>query len=392
MALPFFGKKPAFGPSPQDRGTEADGRADSLQPPRTELSSLNFAGADASHALAQVARLVEVQESATGVGAACEEAAVLYANGDIAETERVLEAALDDPATIAGDGLWLMLLDLYRLTGQKQRFEARVLDYATRFERSPPPWADLSPQAVRRSAHAPAVNLSGRLSAQAATQFQQIGIIGRKSGAIRIDLGRVRGADEAGCALLRQTLSDLAAARVKVALMNAATLADILAAQVATGRAEARDVWLLLLELLQYGDDEARFEDLAIDYAVTFEESPPSWEARNAAETDERIEPQPAAPPAEVDGDVFRFDADLVGAANEALRRLAAFASERSEIFVDCNGLRRIDFVCAGMLFNILSTLRAQGRLIALQNVNAMVGALLRVMSVDQVAHVTLRD
>ncbi|TAH43569.1 MAG: anti-sigma factor antagonist, partial [Betaproteobacteria bacterium] len=89
---------------------------------------------------------------------------------------------------------------------------------------------------------------------------------------------------------------------------------------------------------------------------------------------------------------VFRFDGDLVGASNEALRRLAAFGAERSEIVVDCARLRRIDFVCAGMLFNILSTLRAQGRLIALHNVNAMVGALLRVMSVDQVAQVTLRD
>lgn len=388
MAIPFFGKKPPSGPPPLGAGVSD--RADELPPP-TELSSLNFAGADAGHALAQVARLVEVQESATGVGAACEEAAVLYANGDIAETERVLEAVLDDPATTAGDGLWLMLLDLYRLTGQKQRFDARVLDYATRFERSPPPWADLSPQAERRAAHAPTVNLSGRLSAQAATQFQQIGIIGRKSGTIRIDFGRVRGADEAGCALMRQTLAELAAARVKVALLNGDALADMLSTQVAPGRAEARDVWLLLLELLQYCNDEARFEELAIDYAVTFEESPPSWEACKAPEAS-RPDAQSAEPLVEVEGDVFRFDADLGGASNDALRRLAAFASERSELVVDCARLRRIDFVCAGMLFNILSTLRAQGRLIALQNVNAMVGALLRVMGVDQVAHVTLRD
>ena len=53
--------------------------------------------------------------------------------------------------------------------------------------------------------------------------------------------------------------------------------------------------------------------------------------------------------------------------------------------------LRRIDFVCAGTLFNILVTLQAQGKLVTLFNVNAMVAALLRVMSVDQVAHVTLR-
>lgn len=373
-----------------ESGSDID-RADELQPPRTELSSLNFGDADAGHALARVARMVEVQESETGVGAVAEEAAVRYANGDVADAERTLEAVLDDPAVKAGDGLWLMLLDLYRLTGQKQRFDARVVDYATRSERSPPPWVDLSPQAERKAANvAPLVNLSGKLSAQAALQFQQIGIIGRKSGAIRIDLGRVRAADEAGCALLRQALATLAADRVKLSLLNCEPLADFLLGQVAPGRADAQDIWLLLLELLQYGTDQERFENLAVDYAVTFEESPPSWEGRAAKSASESL-PAAAAADAVPDG-VFRFDGDLVGASNEALRRLAAFGAEHSEIVVDCARLRRIDFVCAGMLFNILSTLRAQGRLIALHNVNAMVGALLRVMSVDQVAQVTLRD
>ena len=45
----------------------------------------------------------------------------------------------------------------------------------------------------------------------------------------------------------------------------------------------------------------------------------------------------------------------------------------------------------AGTLFNILSTLRTQGKQIKLQNVNAMVAALLRVMGVDQVAQVMVR-
>lgn len=390
VALPFFGKKPPAGSAPS--GTEGWGsdRAGDSQPPRTELSALNFAGGDAGRALAQAARQVEVQETEAGVGAAYEEAAVLYAHGDVAEAEKTLNAVLDDPTVAAGDGLWLMLLDLYRLTGQRQRFESRVLDYATRFERSPPPWVDLSPQAERKAASlAPMVNLSGRLSTQAAVQLQQVCIIGRKSGAIRIDVGRLRGVDEPGCTLLRQTLATLAADRVKVSLLNCDPLAEILSAQVAPGRAEGRDLWLLLLQVLQHGGDQERFENLAIDYAVTFEESPPSWEGRAQPAP---VEATPVAVPVGAQGEVFVFDGDLVGASNDVLRKLAAFGAERREITLDCARLRRVDFVCAGMLFNILSTLRAQGRLIALRNVNAMVGALLRVMSVDQVAHVTLRD
>lgn len=391
MALPFFGKKTPPAASP-DRAV-VPGAGDppkSPRPPPTELSTLDFSRGDPNRALAQFAGMVEVQEVETGIGAVYEEAAVLYANGADAEAEKVLAGVLGEPGSNAGEGLWMMLLDLYRLTGQRQQFESRVLDYATRFERSPPPWQDLSTQGERRrNDAAPLVGLSGSLSAQCAQQFQQIAVIGRKSGAVRIDLARLRGADDAGCALLRQLLGQLGADRVKVALLNGGAVVDMLAAQIEVGKPEARDSWLLLLELLQYTSDCERFEQLAIDYAVTFEESPPSWEQKA---------PQPAtqaAGPAAVeirsDDGGFCLEGELGGASNETLRKLAAHVGERRKVTVDCSRLRRIDFVCAGTLFNILATLQAQGKLVELRNVNAMVGALLRVMSVDQVAQVTLR-
>lgn len=357
--------------------------------PRTELSTLDFSGGDVNRALAQCAGMVEVQEVGAGIGAIFEEAAVLYANDNMLEAERVLNSVLDDVGNTAGEGLWMMLLDLYRLTGQRERFESRVLDYATRFERSPPPWEDLSCQPERRRGDsAPLINLSGSLSGQAAPQFQQICVIGRKSGAIRIDLGRLRSVDETGCSLLRKALVQLATDRVKVSMLNAGQLVNMLAGQVTPGKAEDRDSWLLMLELLQYTGEHERFEDLAVDYAITFEESPPSWEFR--------VQQQAAAVSSALeDGrqheDSFRFEGELTGSSNEIIRKLAAFASQRQIVTVDCGRLRRIDFVGAGTLFNVLATLQSQGKLINLQNVNAMVGALLRVMSVDQVAQVTLR-
>ncbi|QDF95554.1 sulfate transporter [Azoarcus sp. DD4] len=389
VALPFFGKKNPPAAS-SDRAAPGSGDAPkSPSPPRTELSALDFSRGDSNRALAQCAGMVEVQEVAAGIGAVYEEAAVLYANGADAEAEKVLGAVLGDGGSTAGEGLWMMLLDLYRLTGQRQNFEARVLDYATQFERSPPPWEDLSSQGERRRGDTtPMVTLSGSLSAQVAGQFQQVGIIGRKSGAVRIDLARLRAVDDQGCGLLRKLLAQLAADRVKVALLNGRGLADMLAGQIEVGKAEARDSWLLLLELLQYTADCERFEQLAIDYAVTFEESPPSWEQKAVPPAATAVEGRAAATG---DGSDFRLEGELGGASNEVLRKLAAFAAERRAVVVDCSRLRRIDFVCAGTLFNILATLQAQGKLVELHNVNAMVGALLRVMSVDQVAQVTLR-
>ncbi|MFT3760784.1 MAG: STAS domain-containing protein [Thauera sp.] len=357
-----------------------------MRPPPTVLSELDFSGAD--RGLSTASGGVEVQEVGTGIGAVFEEAAILYANGSVAEAEQVLTATLDDPKATTGEGLWMMLLDLYRLTGQDQRFEARVLDYAMRFERSPPPWVDLSPQGGRAGGERmPTVGLSGSLAGQGETQLSQIAAVARRGGAVRIDVGKLRNVPDAGCAALLRLLEELLAERIKLSLSSVEPFIEDLARRADVGRAEGRDTWLLLLELLQFTGDQERFENLAIDYAITFEESPPSWKGIAVA-VPKRAE---AGTDAALGDDVPRLCGELCGASNESLKRLASLAAERSELKVDCAQLQRVDFVCAGLLFNMLATVKAQGKLVTLFNVNAMVAALLRVMSVDQVAHVTLR-
>ncbi|THF59342.1 STAS domain-containing protein [Pseudothauera rhizosphaerae] len=389
MALPFFGKKPSSGSGDAgERGAAAAPGGD-RKPPPTELSTLDFTGGDASHALARCAGQVEVQELDAGGGAAYEEAAVLYANGNVADAEKVLVAVLEDPAGSASEGLWMMLLDLYKLTGQRQSFESHVLDYATRFERSPPPWEDLSsPRARARGDATPLINLSGNLNGQAAPQFQQISVIGRKGGAIRIDLTRLRSVDDEGCRLFLELLRQLAAERVKVSVLKGSQLANMLAGQIAPGRAENREAWLLMLEMLQYTGEQERFEEVAVDYAITFEESPPSWMGKSEAGL--------TATSVETVTDKldtgFSLEGEIIGTQTEGIRKLAAYAAELQNVDVDCAQLRRMDFVSAGTLFNILATLQAQGKLVVLHKVNAMVAALLRVMGVDQVAQVMLRS
>lgn len=353
-----------------------------------ELSTIDFSG-EASVALADYAGMVRIQEVGPGIGATYEEAAVLYANGDLQDAEALLDAALSEEGGMAGEGLWMMLLDLYRLTGQRERFESRVLDYATRFERSPPPWDDLSKKAERpRSEAIPLINMVGNLAASAAEQLRQVRVIGQRSGAIRIDLKRVRSFDNEGCQLLLDVVTDLKRERTRVSLMNAAGLVENISGKVSPGTAEGRETWLLLLELLQHVGELERFENVALDYAITFEESPPSWENVEPARAAEAAVEVEEAQRSEA---TFVLEGDVTHAGAETLRKLAAFASDRSSVEVDCGMLRRMDFVSAGTLFNILSTLRAQGKRVCLQNVNAMVAALLRVMGIDQVAQVMLR-
>src|SRR5690606_42083383 len=82
------------------------------------------------------------------------------------------------------------------------------------------------------------------------------------------------------------------------------------------------------------------------------------------------------------------FSGEIAGGGSTAFGRLVEFSERYGELSVDCAALRRMDFVSAGTLFNVLSTLRAKGKQVTLRDVNAMVLALLHVMGVGQVAKV----
>lgn len=375
-------KKSSSDQPQQTGGADPSAAGNGGVPPKTELSALDF-----SHSQQGA---IEVTEIATGIGVIYEEAAVLFANGNDRDAEQLLTAVFDDPTATVGEGLWMMLLDLYRLTGQRDRFDTRVIDYARCFERSPPAWEDLSVQPAKRHTEASTlINLPAALLAQTAQQLQQICVIGRKSGTLRIDLGRVRSVDDQGCLLVRQALERLAADRVKLVIFNASRFVDLLSPKVKPGQAENRDYWMLMLEMLKYTGEYSRFEDLAVDYAITFEESPPSWESKQPLPGEE----QPAADEGSSGRgeEEFFFDSELTGSSSEVIRKLDGFASTRQTVVIDCGNLRRVDFVAAGTLFNTLASFQANGKAVQLHKVNAMVGALMRVMSIDQVAQVMLR-
>lgn len=400
MVLPFFGKKPAPAGSPAPRPRTSAGAVpaplSSAQRPRpagnrNETSSLDFtiAGGDLKRVLAQCAEKVHVEEGVDEMAPPAEEAAILYANGGYDEARAVLESALDTIAGVdARFNLWAMLLDLLRLTGQREPFEALSLSYATEFERSPPAWQDLSSHVSRGGEpKVQTVNLSGHLGGQAAGQFAQLIQIGMRAGALRIDLSRLRGVDNAGAELLLRAVRGLRRAKIKLALSGAGHLANVLAGLVTSGTREGQTLWLLLLEVLQYTDQQERFEELAVDYAMTFEESPPSWE------------PPPAVTITQTGADaldatmsrVYVLEGEIVGPQTEVLRKITAFAADRTKVEIDCSRLRRMDFVSAGTLFNIVSQLHMQGRLVVLTGVNSMVAALMQVMDLHQVARIELR-
>ena len=387
LAISFFGKKP------DEAGDDQSGAARKKSGPPSELSSLDFGGAGDAWALAQCAEKVQVLEGGDALLAVAEEAAMLFANNSDEEAARVLEATLDGAVgEEAGEGLWLMLLDLHRLAGDRERFDQRGQIYSSKFEKSPPQWEDLSTPRDEAPVEAiPTVSLNGSLSGQVEQQFGKLIEFAKENGSVKIDLGRLRGVDDQGCKLLRELMAELADHKVPLTLLNCSQLAGMLLSQVSCGRRERQDSWLLLFEMLQRIGEFDRFEQFAIDYAITFEESPPSWDPARAPDAVPPPEPPPKKSISSGRETDFSLEGDISSGEQDQVKRLAAYASKRTMIDVDCSRLRRVDFASAGTLFNILANLQAQGKLVTFKKVNNMVAALLRVMGVHQVAQVLPR-
>ena len=337
---------------------------------------------------------------------AFEEAAVLYANGQADAAAMILwqsikENALGSHARQA----WAMLFDLYQAHGNQQAFESLAIDYSARFESSPPAWdpafAPPVPEAARpASTSAPAlVSLPAALDAQVVKQLEQVQRFAQRNRAVALDATPVKAVDPIGADLLKRVLVAFAKAQRELAIVGAEGLSAIVAGTIEAGRRDPSEAcWLLQLELLRLLGRQQEFEDLSIDYCVTYEVSPPPWEPMPASVRVAAPDDGAAAAPAEsadtgfgTGPDAFVVEGELTGRAQEALAALRAYAADRAEVVVDCRRLRRLDFVAAGELLNEVVSLRTGGKYLVFRDLNHLVAALLSVMGIPDLAEIRLR-
>ena len=336
---------------------------------------------------------IEIRETSASVHPVVEEAAMLFANGHDHEAIRALEHALKRAdADASGDQIWLMLFDLYHIGGKREPFDAMALDYAVRFGKSPPTWS--GPEAVAGRGGGAAVPLVGFGRALDVTADKPLDMLGRmasRNETVRVDVGTLRDAEEARCQRLADMLHAAKKAGHEIILLNPASFARVLEKKVVPGTRENQAAWLLLLELYQQQEMQERFEESALDYAVTFEESPPSWEPKRT-----KPKPRPApsvgpkgAPAPEREG--CSLSGELRGACAAPLQALKDYATTTDDLVVDLSALRRIDFVCAGNLLNTLAGLASAGKSIRMTGASAAVEALMNVLGINQVAVIERR-
>ncbi len=391
---------PAAGPAGAPAAAEEKDAPRELAPLDFTTSNIQSPGAaPAAPAMVSPSDFSDLSESPGGihiemdvdpVEADVEQAAVLYANGQDAATGAVLENAVHVHHFGPGERLWLMLFDFYRLTNQHAPFDALGIEYARAFEKSPPVWrgAEAPKPAPKPAAFSGTVIFKGSLTGENDAAFAALDEAIEKNPKLRVELNRVKEIDDLGAERMLGVLEMVRKKKREVEWVGRDAVAAMIESKIAVGTRENAGCWLLLLEFYQIMGKEAEFEDMAINYAVTFEMSPPSWDPKRIA----KAEPKPL-PAAATDGDdeeaaastAFVLKGDLK---SERFGGLPAVAEKEDPVVIDFSAVTRIDFVSAGTLVNLLTPAKRAGKRVIVKHPNHLVAELLGVVGLKSVAEI----
>jgi anti-anti-sigma regulatory factor len=326
-----------------------------------------------------------VAETNPGLCAVLENAALLYANGQAQAAREALEQGVvsDDDARVAPLA-WLALFDLLQRLDDRAAFDHLAMQYVVAFERSAPPWEEGGGRA--RPGAKPAsggyVGFTGKLTGAHAPQIANLLAATHKQPQVRMDLGSLTGADDAGAKLLADALAQLRKRRYALALQHPEKLRRALDNSVLQGKSAGEGYWILLLELMQWQNDHQNFEDRAIEFAIAFEVSPPSWEPPLAIAPDGPAGVSGAATE-DANAETLVWSGTMTGSSDPQLAKLALFREGRHVLPIDMTGVDRIDFVCAGALLNSIGRAEAQRKTVQIVGATPIVRALLLLIGVS---------
>jgi ABC-type transporter Mla MlaB component len=339
---------------------------------------------------------IQVAEANPGLCAVLENAALLFASGQPQQARQLLEqgVASDEDARLSPLA-WLALFDLLQRSGDRASFDQLALQYVVAFERSAPGWEErgakersakergTKPEAEKRSASGGYFALTGKLSEANAAQINNMLAAAQKQQQIRLDLGSLTGADDLGTRLLADALGKLRKQQCVLALQHPEKIRQALEHACCKGREAGEGYWTLLLELLQWQNERVVFEDRAVDFAVAFELSPPSWEPpRKAAAPPPVAEADPLPVISEIQ-DALVWQGTMLGPNDQQLAKFAEFRDGHNIIPIDMTAVERIDFVCAGALLNAIGRAEGQRKTVQIAGATPIIRALLLLIGIS---------
>ncbi|MES3012979.1 MAG: hypothetical protein V4750_04505 [Pseudomonadota bacterium] len=189
-------------------------------------------------------------------------------------------------------------------------------------------------------------------------------------------------------------------------------LLGVLGEAAPTGVRDADPVlWLLRLEVLRLGNRPDQFDEIAIDYCVTYEVSPPSWEralckvkladASGATLSSRSMVTDVStgfaeSTQVEESGGVrtvaVELSGQLVGDIGKVLANLESKLGNAGVVSINCARLIRMDFVAAGDLLNWVLARRGEDRLVHFEDAHRLLALFFNAMGINEHARVKVRN
>ena len=357
-----------------------------------------------------------------------EEAAIRFANGDHAGAETGLLGVLQQHAQEPPEQqleIWMTLFDLYRATGQQERFDTLALDFAGRFSRSAPLWFSIPEQlglastAQTEAAPAPARrdfswNAPAALTAQSVASLHAS--LERAASPWTLVWSRLSTVEDAALAALEKEFARWAEQKVQIVFTGAEVLHALLEAHTQSGDRSGNAAWWgLRMAVLRCMNRPDEFELVALDYCVTYEVSPPSWVAPRCSYSDELKDGAAAAAPAPVQdllakpnwnaatepaplsmlSDLPQARPTLTGHiendATAVLDALAEGVRPGQPLIIPCARLIRMDFSAAGSVLNWAADQQSKGMDVRFQDLHRLVAVFFNVIGISEHAWVVPR-
>ena len=355
---------------------------------------------------------------------ALDEAVIAFAGGDFAGCEKALQALVGPRGERRDhDETWLVLFDLYRAIGQQAKFETVTMEYVERFHRSAPQWFSL-PRQLAEATKKPDSdqNMTGgigwvcppNLDSDAVARLDALSM--QLPSPWVMDWTALVSVDVEGASRLQKLFAGWASRPLSMNWIAGDKLFSVLHELAPTGVRDADPVyWMLRLEALRLAHRPDQFDEVAIDYCVTFEVSPPSWEnARCKAQLigttqntrtlslsvvgeavtsfmDTSMMSEEESAPAQVQITSVELAGQLSGDLAELLSRLTKQAGDSRVIRISCALLMRVDFVAAGDLLNWVAQRHNEGREIVFHETHRLVALMFGAMGINEMARVQLR-
>ncbi len=350
-----------------------------------------------------------------------DEAVIAFANADFEQCEQSLSSQTGPGGARAQHAeTWLVLFDLYRATGQQNKFESLALDYAQQFGWSAPQWFSM-PKMVAEAAseeRPSGSRVDGQVGWVCPQYLDADGVAKLASLALQMplpwvfDWGALQTIDAEACGRLSELFRSWIPQDLDMRWLSGDRLFTVIQEAAPTGVRDADPAfWQLRLDALRMTNRPDQFDEAAIDYCVTYEVSPPSWEPAKCIVRISGSTQSTTAPPLSVVSDVstsfhesqltdetgvvqvatVELSGQLVGDIGPTLKKLDDELGKATIVNVSCARLIRVDFIAAGDLLNWVLARRTENRTVSFIEAHRMVALFFGAMGINEHATVKVR-